>query len=69
MLTRWLEASTGALSDRMRNVPADTSADRPIAGTIRLVSRYRCHDHAARLAGLRTAVGDLMVAWPRSAAA
>jgi uncharacterized protein YndB with AHSA1/START domain len=69
MLTRWLEASTGALWDRMHNVPADRSADRPIAGTIRLVSRYRCHAHAARLAGLRTAVGDLMVAWPRSAAA
>ncbi len=69
MLTRLLEASTGALWDRMHNVPTDASADRPIAGTIRLVSRYRCRDHAARLAGLRTAVGDLMAAWPRSAAA
>jgi hypothetical protein len=69
MLTRWLEASTGALWDRMHDVPAEAPADRPIAGTIRLVSRYRCRDHATRLAGLRTAVGDLMAAWPRSAAA
>jgi uncharacterized protein YndB with AHSA1/START domain len=69
VLTRWLKASTGALWDRMYDVPAEAPADRPIAGTIRLVSRYRCRDHAARLAGLRTAVGDLMAAWPRSAAA
>jgi uncharacterized protein YndB with AHSA1/START domain len=68
MLTDWLKASTGALWDRVHGLPA-ASAHRPIAGTIRLVSRHGSRDHVAHLPGLQTAVNDLVAAWPRSVAA
>jgi uncharacterized protein YndB with AHSA1/START domain len=69
VLAGWLKAATGALWDRIHGLPAEASAHHPIAGTIRLVSRHGCRDHVVHLPGLKTAVSDLVAAWPRSAAA